>query len=219
MSERPPQLSLTWQPSGFPIKSLEFWHNCGRFPGLDHQAVSSRGSSGGHSFPTLHLNTAYFCGSSGLKRDTRQQKSTFVAKRIIFHRRTGQGPQCGTLVVFHMRLWDVRHNLPTDARKQRPQTLQNIALNKALMGFTQALPVRQLLSKKKDKVWSSSFHTFKHKKWTKLWVNVDKSCREMTKCNVFIHSSAVSIFVHNCKCFTGPLKMVLSVWLIHLTYT
>lgn len=64
-------------------------HNCGRFPGLDHQAVTSRGSSGGHGFPTLHLNTAHFCGWSGLKRDTRQQKSTFVAKRILFPQKNG----------------------------------------------------------------------------------------------------------------------------------
>lgn len=164
----PPQPSSTWQISlSFPIKSLGFWLSCVLFTGLEVRLYPLEGSSGGHSFPTLRPNITHFCSLSDLKT-ARQQKCKFVPKKDNFPQKNWKGATVWNPGRDSREVQVLSHNLPTEARKQRPHAVQNIALNKAPNGFTQPLPVRQFLTKKGQNVVEIHFTLLKIKRMSKV---------------------------------------------------
>lgn len=97
--------------------------------------------------------------TSGLETDRQAAETRMCAdKKINFLKRNGRGATVWKPGRGSPEVQVLSHHLPTEAR---PQTLQNIALNKALNGFTQPLPARQFLPKKGQNVVEIHFTLFK----------------------------------------------------------
>lgn len=113
----PPQLSSTWQLShqvfGILAQLCPFHWTGG-------QAVSSRAVQEATVFPHC-IQTSL---TSGLKTDSRN--ANLYRKRIIFPKGNGRRAKVWNYGRVSRQVQVLCHNLPTEARKQRAQTFQNI---------------------------------------------------------------------------------------------
>lgn len=203
----PPQLSSTWQLShqvfGILAQLCPFHWTGG-------QAVSSRAVQEATVFPHC-MQTSL---TSGLKTDRQTAETQICTEKGSFSPKDmGEGPKCGTMVVFHVKyryyatIWQLKH-VSKELRLSRILTL-----NKAVNGSSQPLPVRRFLPKKGQNVAENHFTLLKIKNEQSYELMVTKGAGKRTGvmfCVCFFLFCA-SIFVPEHKWFSGSFQTVVSV--------